>query len=96
MANESSSNEAKQDIVDCKGRGLEAMQGAVLMGRYKVVSYLDQGSFGYIFTISDNKASVENDQELVLKIGDDIEGFQEEIITLKKLDLVQKRMNEQH
>ena len=71
------------------------MKGAVLMGRYKVVNYLDQGSFGFIFTISDMNNDIKNDHDLVLKIGDDIEGFQEEILTLKKLDIVQKRMQEQ-
>ena len=93
---QSASFEEQQDIVDCKGKGLGAMKGAILMGRYKVVEYLDQGSFGYIFTISDLNNDPQNDQDLVLKIGDDIEAFQEEIVTLKKLDVVQKRIQEQN
>ena len=74
---------------------MAAVKGALLMGRYKVVDYLDQGSFGMIFTVADINNDPENDRDLVLKIGDDLEGFQEEIVTLQKLDIVQKRMQEQ-
>ena len=66
------------------------------MGRYKVVNYLDQGSFASIFTICDIKEDIHNDQTLVIKVGDDVEGFLDEIITLKKLGVVQKRLEEQY
>ena len=62
------------------------------MDRYKVVNYLDQGSFGIVFTVEDMKADIKGEHDLVLKVGDNLESFEKEIITLMKLDLVQKRI----
>ena len=71
---------------------MEAMKGSVVLGRYKVIDYLDQGSFGYIFTVSDLKNEIQTDQDLVIKVGEDIQGYMEEVVTLIKLDVVQKHV----
>ena len=68
------------------------MKGSVLLDRYKIIDYLDQGSFGYIFTVSDLKNDIETDQDLVIKIGEDIQGYMEEVVTLIKLNVVQKHV----
>ena len=65
------------------------------MNRYKIVNYLDKGSFGFVFTVQDMNADIKDDHDLVLKVGDNLENFEKEIITLMKLDLVQKRHQEQ-
>ena len=69
------------------------MKGSILMDRYKVIDYLDQGSFGYIFTVSDLKNEIETDQDLVIKIGEDIQGYMEEVVTLIKLNVVQTHVH---
>ena len=71
---------------------MEAMKGSVVLGRYKVIDYLDQGSFGYIFTVCDLKNEIQTDQDLVIKVGEDIQGYMEEVVTLIKLDVVQKHV----
>ena len=68
------------------------MKGSVVLGRYKVIDYLDQGSFGYIFTMCDLKNDIQTDQDLVIKVGEDIQGYMEEVVTLIKLDVVQKHV----
>ena len=54
-------------ILDTKGRGLDAVKGQTLSGRYLVGQNINNGSFGSIFDCQDQVTG----EKLVIKFSED-------------------------
>lgn len=68
-------------MIDTKGRGLRALKGQTLSGRFYVGKPIDGGAYGKIFDCKDLKTGA----SLVIKFSEDYKLLAKEIQNLKKL-----------
>ena len=53
--------------IDCKGQGFNALNGATVHSKYRIIKAINQGSFGYIYQVED----LEQGTKIVLKLQED-------------------------
>ena len=39
--------------MECYGKGFEALEGSIIAGKYRVGTFIDKGSYGSIYEVSD-------------------------------------------
>ena len=69
-------SEKKQPtVIEAKGRGMKALKGQTLSGRFQVGKAIDGGSYGKIFDCQD----LQTGEKLVLKFSEDYKILAKEI-----------------
>jgi hypothetical protein len=56
MENKQVQHKNRKDDIECYGKGFEALEGSLLAGKYKIGTFIDQGSFGSIYNVTDTSS----------------------------------------
>ena len=78
-------SDSRTEVIECNGKGYNALKGQLLQKRYLIGDYIDEGGQGKIYSVVDIKKDCEGKIPLVIKLSEDYEAITEEIAIMKKL-----------